>query len=242
MLLKLGMSSPDVQNVERVIAALGFEGFEADGFFDDKTENVVKDIQRSHGLAADGIIGERTLALLDRLYEPSKPNFSSSNFVEPAKEKQLVFLSEAEYPEILSRVHPILAEKVVRLIALAKAENYVLIVTQGLRTFEEQNRLFAKRPKVTNARGGQSYHNYGIAADVAFVAGGKISWDEKLYKNIGRWASQVGLTWGGNWKFVDMPHLQLTGMPSVREMIGEYNKADAGDRGVKAVWKKFVGF
>ena len=242
MLLKLGMSSPDVQNVERVIEALGFEGIEADGYFDKKTENVVKYVQKSHGLSADGIIGEQTLALLDSLFEPNKPNFSSSNFVPPAEEKKLVFLSETEFPAILSKVHPILAEKIVRLIAVAKAEGYVLIVTQGLRTFAEQNALFIKRPRVTSARGGQSYHNYGIAADVAFVVDGKISWEEKLYKNIGRWASQVGLTWGGNWKFVDMPHLQLNNMPSTRELLGEYNAAGAGDKGVKAVWKKFVGF
>lgn len=30
--------------------------------------------------------------------------------------------------------------------------------THTLRTFSEQDALFAKRPKVTNAKGGQSYH------------------------------------------------------------------------------------
>ena len=240
MLLKRGMQSPDVQNVERVVAALGYAGFDVDGYFDERFERCVKAIQKDHGLDADGIIGEKTLALLDRLYEPSKLNFSSSNYVHPKIEAEII--SSGNFTGHLAKVHPILAEKMTRLIELASAEGYALIVTQGLRTFAEQDALFKKRPKVTNARGGQSYHNYGVAADVAFMVGGKISWDERLYKNIGRWASQTGLTWGGSWKFVDYPHLQLAGMPSVRVLLAEYNSGGAGDKGVKAVWKRFVGF
>jgi hypothetical protein len=239
MLLKRGMQNPDVLNLERVIAALGFEGFEIDGYFDEKLENVIRYIQRAHNLTVDGIVGEKTLALLDRLYEPSKPNFSSSNHIPPADEKKAV---ASGYPEKLRHVHPILAEKTMRLIDLAREEGYELIVTQGLRTFAEQDRLFNQRPRVTNARGGQSYHNYGLAVDVAFKVNGQISWDERLYKNIGRWAARVGLEWGGNWRFVDLPHLQLNNLPSTRVLLAEYNAKGGGDKGVKAVWQRYVGY
>ncbi len=37
------------------------------------------------------------------------------------------------------------------------------------RTIEEQNELYNKRPKVTNARGGQSIHNYGLAFDIVLL-------------------------------------------------------------------------
>lgn len=37
------------------------------------------------------------------------------------------------------------------------------------RTPGEQNKLFAKRPKVTNARGWQSIHNYGLAFDIVLL-------------------------------------------------------------------------
>ena len=37
------------------------------------------------------------------------------------------------------------------------------------RSVEEQNKLFAQRPKVTNARGGQSIHNYGFAFDIVIL-------------------------------------------------------------------------
>lgn len=46
----------------------------------------------------------------------------------------------------------------------------------GLRTYDEQDKLYAKRPKVTNARGGQSMHNFGIAGDVCLFVDGKDVW------------------------------------------------------------------
>ena len=119
--------------------------------------------------------------------------------------------------ERLAKVKPELAEKCRAIIALAAREGFSLIVTQGFRSIEEQNKLYAigrrgvpGEKKVTNARGGQSNHNYGEGVDLAFVVNGEISWDEKLYGNIGRWARQIGLKWGGDWKsFRDFPHVEL---------------------------------
>ena len=37
------------------------------------------------------------------------------------------------------------------------------------RTNEEQDDLYNKRPKVTNAKGGQSIHNYGLAFDIVIL-------------------------------------------------------------------------
>lgn len=237
MLLRKGQESPEVLNLERVLIGLGFGGIEADGVFDEKTENVVRYIQQSHGLRPDGLVGAQTFALLDQLFEPSQINFSSSNFVEkPAEVK-----SNSSLPKILADVHPRLAEKALQMVELAQAESYSIKITQGLRTFAEQDALYRKRPKVTNARGGFSYHNYGIAVDFCFVVGGDISWDEKLYKNLGRWASRVGLEWGGNWRFSDKPHCQLPGMTSIRALLNCYNANGGGERGIKAVWERFVG-
>lgn len=117
----------------------------------------------------------------------------------------------------LSAVNPQLAEKCRAIIELAEREGFTLIVTCGFRSNEEQNRLYeigrrgiTGERKVTNARAGQSNHNHGTAVDFAFVVGGAISWDEKLYQNLGRWARAVGLSWGGDWKsFSDLPHVEL---------------------------------
>lgn len=235
MLLKLGMSGPEVANLERVIEALGFADVSVDGVFDNKLENVIKYIQKSHNLIVDGKAGDKTLAVIDVLYEPGVNNFSSSTYVPESAELNAI----GDPTRKLNYIHPILARKARDVMGLALKEGYKLVVTQGLRTFDEQHKLFLQRPKVTNADAGESYHNYGVAVDLAFVVDGKLSWEERLYKNIGRWANQIGLTWGGNWKFVDYPHVQLANMPSVRKMKVTY--LDNKHNPLNVVWNKYVG-
>ncbi len=115
----------------------------------------------------------------------------------------------------LTHVTPELARKVLQILEIANREGFDLLVSQGFRSVAEQNKLYAQgrttRGKiVTNARGGQSNHNFGTAVDFCFIVGGQPSWDERLYKNIGRWARIVGLKWGGNWRsFKDLPHVEL---------------------------------
>lgn len=237
MLLKLGMEGPDVLNLEQALLGLGFSGFDADGVFDEKTENVVKYIQRSHNLLQDGIAGPKTLDVIDSLYQPLIRNFETAH---ASTKEELQVLMVHGFSGILASVNPILARKAQMIVDLAAREGYKLIVTQGLRTFAEQNNLFAKKPKVTNARGGMSYHNYGLAVDFAFVKDGKAVWEDKLYKNIGRWASRVGLEWGGNWHFVDTPHVQLANLPSIRKLLAIYNKTQNEKVAVKEVWSTFV--
>lgn len=95
-------------------------------------------------------------------------------------------------------------------------------ITQGLRTFAEQDALYAKRPKVTNAKGGQSVHNYGFAVDIVLIIDGKeASWDVKKDwdgDKVSDWDECVkvfakyGWSWGGNWSsFKDMPHFDKIG-------------------------------
>jgi peptidoglycan L-alanyl-D-glutamate endopeptidase CwlK len=88
-------------------------------------------------------------------------------------------------------------------------------VISGLRTFEEQDALYAQGrtapgPKVTNAKGGQSNHNYGIAFDVGVFEGTKYLPESPKYKAVGALGTELGLEWGGSWKtIVDQPHFQL---------------------------------
>ncbi len=115
-------------------------------------------------------------------------------------------------------VHPLVATKARQLIERAYREGINVIITQGLRTVEEQNELYAQgRTKpgkiVTNAKGGYSYHNYGLAFDFAVLNDdGSVSWnvDEK-WKRVGAIGKSLGLEWGGDWKdFKDYPHFQYT--------------------------------
>jgi peptidoglycan LD-endopeptidase CwlK len=94
-------------------------------------------------------------------------------------------------------------------------------ILSGSRTYAEQDQLYKKGrfgnppPKVTNARGGQSNHNFGIAWDVGIFQNGKyLTGDTKaeaaIYKQLASTAKTDDLEWGGDWtSIVDMPHYQL---------------------------------
>lgn len=139
----------------------------------------------------------------------------------------------------LAKVMPLLARKI-RLMADDLAKLGVTIeCVQGLRTFAEQDALFAQGrtkpgPIVTRARGGRSEHNYGVAADLCPFKNGKPDWNDlPAFLQIGAVAHKVGLEWGGDWKkFVDKPHVQLPG-PAIIRMFALYKKG-----GLPAVWSE----
>src|SRR5688500_7735388 len=138
----------------------------------------------------------------------------------------------------LQQLHPAVASAVRGVIADLAAKGIVVEVVQGLRTFAEQDDLYAKgRTKpgaiVTQARGGQSNHNYGLAADLCPFTAQQPDWDAPMgtWAAIGASAAAHGLEWGGQWKkFLDKPHVQLPAM-SVKECASCYA---AG--GMDAVW------
>lgn len=98
-----------------------------------------------------------------------------------------------------------------------------VMLTWGYRSIDEQNRLYAKGRTapgsiVTKARGGYSWHNFGLAADYAFVINGKVTWNGP-WDTFGRIAQQCGLEWGGSWKeFKDRPHVQMTRGKTLSQM------------------------
>lgn len=130
----------------------------------------------------------------------------------------------------IAKLHPSVREDVLKIISecdLALTGKAKIRITQGLRTFKEQDALYAigrTKPgkKVTNAKGGQSIHNYGFAVDICLVIDGNTaSWDTvKDWDNdkIADWYECVkifakyGWDWGGNWKKLkDLPHFDKRG-------------------------------
>lgn len=118
--------------------------------------------------------------------------------------------------------------------------------TFTFRTFAEQDSLYAQgRTKlfdskgkklniVTKAKGGQSYHNYGLAIDIALLVDKDgngtfetASWDTKTdfdgdkkadWQEIVAIFKRYGWEWGGDWKFVDAPHFQKKLGKSIMEL------------------------
>lgn len=98
-------------------------------------------------------------------------------------------------------------------------------IISGTRTYAEQDALYRKgrngnrENKVTNAKGGQSNHNFGIAWDIGLFEDGKYITDIKKYKQLSPLVIPhiSELEWGGDWKsFPDFPHYQLK--TSVKEV------------------------
>lgn len=84
-------------------------------------------------------------------------------------------------------------------------------IIDGTRTYGEQDALFKKRPRVTKAKGGSSWHNFGLAWDFGVFQGKDYIGESPHYSTLGAIARSIeGLTWGGDWtSFVDRPHIQL---------------------------------
>ena len=130
----------------------------------------------------------------------------------------------------ISKLHPFVRQEVTTIIEECDAAltgRAKIRITQGLRTIEEQNLLYAKGrtapgKKVTNAKGGQSIHNYGFAVDICLIIDGKTaSWDTAKDwddDQVSDWQECVdifkkhGWNWGGDWKtFKDLPHFDKKG-------------------------------
>lgn len=108
---------------------------------------------------------------------------------------------------------PLLRRKYAELEGLCAAEGIAIRMTEGFRSIARQNELYAQgRTKpgaiVTNAKGGESYHNWGVAFDVVLRVEGYS--DSPKWARIGALGRKIGLEWGGDWaSFKDLPHFEL---------------------------------
>lgn len=101
----------------------------------------------------------------------------------------------------------------------AKKNGIDLLVTSTYRDNASQNALYAQGRTtpgkiVTNAKAGQSWHNYKCAVDVVPIVAGKPRWDVKdeVWQQVGKLGKAAGLEWAGDWKrFKEYPHFQYTG-------------------------------
>ncbi len=105
-----------------------------------------------------------------------------------------------------------------KFLKIAKDNNQDIRILSGTRTYDEQDSLYHHgrngdtRPIITNARGGQSNHNFGIAWDIGVFAKGNYVGNDVPYKSFAEIVLPLMNTieWGGNWiSFKDYPHYQL---------------------------------
>ena len=156
--------------------------------------------------AADGKWGAQTDAADKAFLQKAEEIKTMHGAADPRSETNIVTLVPAA--QIAARKS---------LVIFANAGLDVRILS-GTRTYAQQNLLYrkgrfgSKEAKVTNARGGQSNHNFGIAWDIGLFENGKYITEEKKYKSLAPMIlnSLPETAWGGNWKkFKDLPHYQL---------------------------------
>lgn len=161
-------------------------------------------------------------------------------------------------------VHPILQAWTLKIVEAAAYHNLYFAAFMGLRTWELQDALYSQgreqldvvnarrslaglgpitaeenKKIVTNARGGDSWHNYGLAVDLvedgdAQQAGVQWSWSKNLdYLSLGKVVQTTRLEWGGLWKSIkDYPHIQMTCGLSLAIAKDRYLRS----RDIKKVW------
>lgn len=125
-----------------------------------------------------------------------------------------------------NRLEPGFAQAVLHLMQRMGGRGFQTMLLEGCRSPARQDRLAAQATLVTRAKGGQSRHQYGFAADIAFVRNGKVviserdPWAMSGYRALGEEARAAGLTWGGNWSFKDYGHIEQPGsLKALERMI-----------------------
>ena len=150
-------------------------------------------------------------------------------------------------------LHPTVRDLAQKLLVRASDNGTPILITFTKRSIEEQEALYAQGRKplaevnlkrksvgltpiteqenkriVTKARGGQSYHNYGLAFDVALIVGKRVVWESEDvnqnsvddWEEVGKLGEELGLEWAGRWeKFKERAHFQYTFGLSINDLL-----------------------
>ena len=173
-----------------------------------KTEAMIRAVQQALGIEVDGKAGPQTWGAIYRhIVRPQ----ASATVAFTGPRDQANARSERMIATLLPHVRPY-----ARALYFKARDNGIAInIISGTRTHAEQDALYAQGRTtggeiVTNARGGYSNHNFGIAFDIGVFSGNRYLPESPLYKAVGALGMELGLEWGGNWKtIVDQPHFQL---------------------------------
>lgn len=158
-----------------------------------------------YAAALDGIHGPKT--------EAAELAFAARSQEIAALEGRFDPNSEAYIGTLHLRAQPLAR----RSLAALKAHGLNVRIVSGTRTYAEQTTLYAKgrfgstEAQVTNAKAGQSWHNFGMAWDIGlFDSGGGYIEADPPYKAAGPIGRIAGVDWGGDWiTFQDYPHFQV---------------------------------
>ncbi|HET7628625.1 MAG TPA: peptidoglycan-binding protein [Bacillales bacterium] len=187
----------NVRAVQSLLRSRGFSPGPVDGWYGPMTRSAVLRFQAANGLRQTGIVDPRTR---QRLFNPRETGHYERR---PSSSD-------------IASLHPTVAAQARRFLRLTRENGLNVRIANAFRSWNEQDRLYARGRTepgriVTNAMGGDSFHNWGLAFDAYPIVNGRVSNDLNLYRRMGRLGQQAGLEWGGTFRSIkDFPHFQNT--------------------------------
>lgn len=133
-------------------------------------------------------------------------------------------------------------EKIIRLLAAAPLiMGRELYIVATHRSYEDQDKLYAQGRTaegriVTNARGGESWHNFGRAIDFAFEEAGtqRPTWsnttrqEQDDWRLLGQIGERIGLSWGGRFEGLgDFGHFHHSGNMTIDKARAKWEAGNA---------------
>lgn len=138
--------------------------------------------------------------------------------------------------ERLNQLHPDVRDSAIR--AYTKACRITPVgvhpyITEVSRSFERSDELYSQGRTnpgniVSNAKGGESIHNYDLALDFVLQINGKASWVvDSNWKKVAQCFKDEGWDWGGDWRsFKDYPHCEKRMGNSLKQLQAKYKSKD----------------
>lgn len=170
------------------------------------------------------------------ILENHKGSHLNTNFMQQSQLKELSYDPKGILTS--GKLNPQFSRLLEMLLLDARAEGLNVFLFEGFRSQEKQDELFISGRGVTTAKGGNSYHNYGLAADIIFYDDkGHPSWSQHHdWQKLGRLGKKRALEWGGDFKRLkDLGHFEYHPGLSMRGVKEIYKK-----QGILGVWNKIT--
>lgn len=194
-------TSWDVRALQNALNEVGYD-LQPDGMFGPQTESAVLDFQEWKRLNMDGIVGPQTWAALSDHLGEDFPDIPDPVFT------PVIDLDLIDPKDILNdpKMNPDFVQRLRLVIRDLVDDGHKPRLLHGLRSFEEQNAI---PRQYTRASGGESWHNYGLAADFGVQGGNPYPDKSPFWAALGEAAQRHGLAWGGDGRtIVDRPHVE----------------------------------
>lgn len=154
--------------------------------------------------------------------------------------------------EVISKLHPKIRQRATDFVNDLKEQGITYRIYNGTRTFDEQAELYGKgrtaaelamsgvdtkwaqpsEKKVTNAKPGSSYHNYGLAFDGVEIKDGQAIWNNPNEQKIAVTGAKYGFYWGGLFiTFKDRPHFEDKQFGTWQQLLALYNAGNKDNNG-----------